>query len=363
MSAERQASLAPALLLFGALTVVAAGKHAIEGAAAFLVVFAVATPPLLWYLHRLATAVAAIAGLLVIVTFVVGGVTGSTAAADATLGCVLALLGGAVGSALVAACGLAMATAAVVLGAAAGAPDAAIALSTGTLMLAAGGIALARRPPAAPARGFGPLTRHDRRAAATLCAAAFLDDPAMSALEPRARRRARMLQWWFRGLLPLAAAVAGRSAHAAFDAGRPVAVAVAYEPNRFPPSVWATQLAAPGPLVAGPRALVRALRWAAAREHGHPTEPHLYLETLATEPSHQGLGLGAALLRRLCSEADDRDLPIVLYTNTERAVGFYERFGFRVIRRTRLPHGPLEWTMERPRSPAPRSGGSGAAPR
>jgi len=84
-----------------------------------------------------------------------------------------------------------------------------------------------------------------------------------------------------------------------------------------------------------------------AREHHHPREPHIYLETLATAPAHQGRGAGSSLLHDLCAEADRRRLPIVLHTNAVANLAFYERFGFVVTREARLPTGAQEWTMRR----------------
>ncbi|KAL7336435.1 acyl-CoA N-acyltransferase, partial [Rhodotorula toruloides] len=56
-------------------------------------------------------------------------------------------------------------------------------------------------------------------------------------------------------------------------------------------------------------------------------EPHFYLSTLAVDPRYQRRGVGAALLRWGCREADDAGLPVYLRASDDGLV-LYEQAGF-----------------------------------
>lgn len=62
---------------------------------------------------------------------------------------------------------------------------------------------------------------------------------------------------------------------------------------------------------------------------------------LATDPSHQGQGVGSALLKHKIAQRGDT--PICLHTNSERNARFYERCGFtqRAEHNLPLPFGEL----------------------
>ncbi len=207
--------------------------------------------------------------------------------------------------------------------------------------------AVATTAPAVDGIRLTPLTPSAHADAAAVCADAFESDPGMRALAPHAATRHAMLRMWFRGLIRIARRHAGRPIVGAYAEGELVAVCGAFEPGRYPVPIRSAILAAPGPMRAGPRVARGALRWLIARDENHPRKPHLYLETLATAPTHQGQGIGSALLRQLCSEADHRQLPILLYTNNPRNLEYYERFGFVIVRITELPTGASEWLMRR----------------
>ncbi|MBW4694046.1 MAG: GNAT family N-acetyltransferase [Lyngbya sp. HA4199-MV5] len=76
--------------------------------------------------------------------------------------------------------------------------------------------------------------------------------------------------------------------------------------------------------------------------------PHWYLFMLGVHPSCQGEGIGGLLLQPVLQQADADQLCCYLETSTERAVRFYEKHGFKVVRShensaTALPF----WTMRR----------------
>ena len=352
------AMLVPALALMGVLTLVASAKHGLSGPDASAMFWSVAAPASLIYLGWRARTgrdewrTLMLAAALLAVTFGAGFAFGSITAADFALGCAVVATGLVLRLPLLAGAGTGIAAAALALGAA-GAPGEWTAFSTGAWLVAAAVALLRTRATAAPAppadgTGAGELAREDDREAAGLCANAFLDDPAMVKLVPSsARLRAAVLRGWFAGLLRIVRRFAGRAPAAVVRDGELVAVAMAYEPGRYPAPSW-VPLLAPAPLMGGPRCVWRALQWARVREHGHPEEPHLYLETLAVAPAAQRTGAGRKLLMPLCDEADRRNLPIILHTNLEANLAYYERFGFEVIRATELPQGAPEWLLRRP---------------
>ena len=66
------------------------------------------------------------------------------------------------------------------------------------------------------------------------------------------------------------------------------------------------------------------------------------------EPSQQGTGVGAALLRPALARADAEGVPCYLETQNGRNVGFYGKQGFRVVSDGEEPgHGLRVWTMLR----------------
>ena len=79
-----------------------------------------------------------------------------------------------------------------------------------------------------------------------------------------------------------------------------------------------------------------------------PGERHWLLDQLAVEPSAQGRGIGAAMLRFAIERARADGLPLFLETGVRANVGLYERFGFRVMLEGTVPgDGPRIWFMRR----------------
>ncbi|KAB0657397.1 GNAT family N-acetyltransferase [Burkholderia territorii] len=60
-----------------------------------------------------------------------------------------------------------------------------------------------------------------------------------------------------------------------------------------------------------------------------PQEDHLYLDHLYIEPEHQRKGIGAAVLREICADADAQRMPIRLGAlRGSESNRFYQRHGF-----------------------------------
>ncbi len=59
--------------------------------------------------------------------------------------------------------------------------------------------------------------------------------------------------------------------------------------------------------------------------------PHIYLDFLGTKEEYQHQGRGRRLMNKICGFADSVQLPIMLFTNTDEDVAFYQSLGFHII--------------------------------
>ena len=92
----------------------------------------------------------------------------------------------------------------------------------------------------------------------------------------------------------------------------------------------------------------RGLRLLARVEDAHPHDPpHWYLATLGTDPSHQGTGVGSAVMQPVLDTCDTEVVPAYLESSKESNIPFYERHGFRVTGEIVVPGGPTLWAMWR----------------
>ncbi len=57
--------------------------------------------------------------------------------------------------------------------------------------------------------------------------------------------------------------------------------------------------------------------------------PHLYVDFLGVQTSCQHQGRGRKLMNAVCQYAKSENLPLMLFTNTEEDVAFYQSLGFR----------------------------------
>lgn len=61
----------------------------------------------------------------------------------------------------------------------------------------------------------------------------------------------------------------------------------------------------------------------------HPHEPHWYLPMIGVEPTSQGCGHGAALMRPVLAVCDAAGVPAYLEATSARSRRLYERLGFK----------------------------------
>lgn len=71
-------------------------------------------------------------------------------------------------------------------------------------------------------------------------------------------------------------------------------------------------------------------------------DEYIYVDFLAVDPDFQGEGRGSRLIEALTAKARELSLPIMLFTNGDKDVRFYEKHGFRVLAVTRSEEYSLE---------------------
>ena len=102
------------------------------------------------------------------------------------------------------------------------------------------------------------------------------------------------------------------------------------------------------PLLLGFRRLRKFLTLFSLFEKYHKEDmhqPHWYLLILGVSEASQGQGIGSLLIQPILEQADKENLPCYLETSTERAVRFYQKHGFEILRKIEKPIS--FWTMKR----------------
>lgn len=109
--------------------------------------------------------------------------------------------------------------------------------------------------------------------------------------------------------------------------------------------------------VCGINRFMRLSRGFDAMKSHHPVERHYYLYLLGVHPDYQSQGLGSALLCAMLERCDREQMPAYLEASSPRNIPFYQRHGFRVIRKFQFgPGGPPLAAMWR----EPQQGGKAA---
>ena len=131
----------------------------------------------------------------------------------------------------------------------------------------------------------------------------------------------------------------------------PIAVAVVSPPGKCVGALFgdyaADVLARPVPDIGDPAR--EQVFWARWTEDDLP-EDHWHIGPVGVEPGFQGRGIGAAVMRELCSRLDADVAVGWLETDKEINVRFYLALGFEVVDRTEILDVPT-WYMRR--DPAP----------
>lgn len=179
--------------------------------------------------------------------------------------------------------------------------------------------------------------RRDVPAVARVLAAAFADDPVLRWLRPDGRGRELL----FRTLARRTHASSGCADVAERDGV--VVGAALWDPPTYRCSRWQRVQARPVLLAAlGSRAPYGETLQRALAEN-RPSGAFWYLAQLGA--LERGVGIGSQLLRARLGRILG---PAYLECSTERAIGLYERFGFRVTGEIKIDAGgPVCWTMYR----------------
>ena len=193
------------------------------------------------------------------------------------------------------------------------------------------------------------LPRDAYEEAAAVMADAFIDDPGWVAVGPDdPGRRHACIRRTSRGVLAVVRRFGGPIWHVE-RGGRVAGVITTVDPGHWPPpALRSLVLQAPGPLLAGPPTLWRALTVDNLMHRLHPHEPHVYVWTLTVAPAFQRQGVGRALLAAAFERASALGVPTYLETANPDNLPYYGSLGFREIGEQPIPRGARLWQMQRP---------------
>lgn len=194
-------------------------------------------------------------------------------------------------------------------------------------------------------RDVRPVTIADVPALARVLARSFDDDPVFSAILPDEDHRRRALpllfaEWIRRLHLPLV--------DASVTTDDLAGAALWAPPGQWHIGLWEQAMMAPSMIGAFRGRTLVALRALLETESAHPKErPHWYLRVVGCDPSRQGQGVGAMLLRPALARCDAERTGAYLESSNEKNLSFYRRHGFRVVRELSTRLGPKIWLMWR----------------
>jgi ribosomal protein S18 acetylase RimI-like enzyme len=77
-------------------------------------------------------------------------------------------------------------------------------------------------------------------------------------------------------------------------------------------------------------------------------EEHWFLFIIGVDPKHQRSGYGKKMIEPMLKRIDDEKLPVMLDTNKQVNIGYYEKFGFDVVKTYRVLEND-HWGMVRKR--------------
>lgn len=116
----------------------------------------------------------------------------------------------------------------------------------------------------------------------------------------------------------------------------------AFPPLRSLELLWKSYFAS------GVRSVLRSMITAIYFDIYHISEPHYYLHVIGVRKNCAGKGVGTSLLQEVLDRCDREGVPAYLENSNFRNLDFYQKCGFRVIRKIRLlAHGPQLWLMVR----------------
>lgn len=193
------------------------------------------------------------------------------------------------------------------------------------------------------------LTQSNLDAVAELLGRAFVNDPVTVYMYPDASTRPRRFAQTSQCVLRYGLHCGELQATSANLEG----VALWFPPGEIDASFW-TQLrfgflALPFSIgIQSFRRLLAYVDHAAKLRARHLRGPHWYLQFLAVDPAHQGVGHSGVLLRSMLARLDREGVPCCLDTENEKNVAMYEHFGFRVRESSKIPGSSCDcWLLSR----------------
>ncbi|BAY82153.1 GCN5-related N-acetyltransferase [Calothrix parasitica NIES-267] len=99
----------------------------------------------------------------------------------------------------------------------------------------------------------------------------------------------------------------------------------------------------------GEKAFTRVEKYINLKKANKISSPHFYINTFAVNPQNQGKGIGSAILSHIhqMSEQHPDSQGVVLDTQTEINVGYYQRFGYSISNTVELEN-VNNWFMFQP---------------
>lgn len=190
------------------------------------------------------------------------------------------------------------------------------------------------------------VARGETAALGGLLARAFHDDPGYSWAAPNPRRRRMHAPRYFQQLVDEQYVAKGET----YVGGDGASVAMWAPPGAWLANVTDSLRLAPVMAKACTTNLPTAIRMALQIETQHKRieAPHYYLGYLATEPAHQGKGLGSALISDMLNRLDDEGVGSYLESASPGNRALYLRHGYVELSEQRWPRGgPPWWPMWR----------------
>lgn len=196
-----------------------------------------------------------------------------------------------------------------------------------------------------PRHDIRPLVGHDLDAAADLLGRGMADNPVHVAVYrgdelSRARRHGLLMRTLLQSSPALQLEAVDRDERLA-------GVAAWAPPGTCRPALGARLRLLRTAVMFGPRTLARLQTWTGTWGRHDPDAPHVHLGPVSVDRHLRGRGIGGMLLGRHVDRLDAHASVGYLETDRPDAVGFYERFGFRVVGETDVLGTPC-WFMRRP---------------
>jgi ribosomal protein S18 acetylase RimI-like enzyme len=96
----------------------------------------------------------------------------------------------------------------------------------------------------------------------------------------------------------------------------------------------------------GLQATLRVGPWLSAWAKNDDAGPHVHLGPIGVDPRLHGKGIGGCMMKDFCAALDAKSSAGFLETDKTENVGFYEKYGFDVVREARVI-GTVTYFMRR----------------